>query len=449
VSRAPVTVVPDIERLDLRLEAVPAAVGEARQGVAAFAERHGLARRDDVALAVTEAVTNAVLHAFIDREPGTVRVLVVTGADELTVTVTDDGRGMQPRADSPGLGLGLPTIGRLAALVDLREPPGGGTELSMTFATPGVSGPARAPRERVHETELLDAVTRTAQGAWPGEGLEQLVDLMVPELADACAVDVLDATGYPERFAGRIDGPEDRSVWLAGLRPRADAARSATRAALEDGEPHVSELTLDLIERITTSPADAATMAETGIRWWVVIPLRVGERLLGLLHFGLCPARGRPAPEFVDFLSAVGARAASGLANTQLIAELQRMRRRFERILDVLGEAVTVRDGTGRLVYANDAAARLLGAGTPRELMEADPAGIATVFDVTRPDGTPVSPDEYPSQRLVNGREAPPLLARCVDRRTGGERWLMIKANVLDEGERLIVSIIEDVSGAR
>ncbi len=41
-------------------------------------------------------------------------------------------------------------------------------------------------------------------------------------------------------------------------------------------------------------------MAATGIRWWVVIPLREGERLLGLLHFGLLPARGRPSDELVD-----------------------------------------------------------------------------------------------------------------------------------------------------
>src|SRR5262245_9949189 len=163
-------------RSEWELPAEPASVTLARGHVKAFAEDHGVRPEElvDLTLAVTEAVTNAVLHAFIDRAPGIVRVVVVTGADELTVVVTDDGRGMQPRADSPGLGLGLPTIGRLAALVDLREPPGGGTELSMTFATPGVRGPLRVERERVHETELLDAVTRTAQGAWPGEGLERL-----------------------------------------------------------------------------------------------------------------------------------------------------------------------------------------------------------------------------------------------------------------------------------
>jgi PAS domain S-box-containing protein len=282
-----------------------------------------------------------------------------------------------------------------------------------------------------------------------GGGRAGLVDLLVPELADACAVDVLDGEGYPERFAGRIDGTEELSAWLAGLRPRADAARSATRATLEDGEPHVSELTLDLIERITSNASDAATMAATGIRWWVVIPLREGERLLGLLHFGLRPARGRPAPELVELLSAVGRRAAAALANSQLIAELARTRHRFERILDVLGEAVTVRDGTGRLIYANEAAARLLGAATVRELLETDAEVLRARFRATHADGTPVKFDEFPSNRLLAGQDAPPLLTRTVDLRTGTERWLLTKATLLDEGERLIVTIIEDVSGAR
>jgi hypothetical protein len=284
----------------------------------------------------------------------------VTGADEITVIVCDDGRGMRPRADSPGLGLGLPTIGRLAALVDLRVPEGGGTELSMTFVAPGVRGPDRHRERDGLPADLLESVARTALGAWPGEGVERLVDLLVPEVADACAVDVLDVTGYPERFAGRINGSEADSVWLAALRPRADAPRSATRAALADGTPHVSELTLDLIQRVTTNAADAATMAGTGIRWWVVVPLLEAERTLGLLHFGMLPGRGKPSPERVEFLAAIGERAAAGLANVQLIAELKRTRRRFEQILDLLGEPVTIRDASGRVVYANEAA-RALG----------------------------------------------------------------------------------------
>jgi PAS domain-containing protein len=104
----------------------------------------------------------------------------------------------------------------------------------------------------------------------------------------------------------------------------------------------------------------------------------------------------------VKFLAAIGDRAAAGLVKTRLIAELKSTRHRFERILDVLGEAVTVRDAGGRLVYANEAAARLFGVATPGELLAAAPTH-----------------DE---------------LARL---------GRVTKTSVLDEGERLTVAIIE------
>jgi len=48
--------------------------------------------------------------------------------------VIDDGDGLTPRDDSPGPGLGLPLIHRLADRVDHLTPQGGsGTELSMRF----------------------------------------------------------------------------------------------------------------------------------------------------------------------------------------------------------------------------------------------------------------------------------------------------------------------------
>src|SRR4051794_6960523 len=161
------------------LPAEPGTVGIVRNGVRDFAREHGAPPEllVDLALAVTEAVTNSVVHGFIDRAPGTVHARIEAGPSELIVVVTDDGRGMQPRTDSPGLGLGLPTIASLTAAMDMHAPPGGGTVVSMTFAAPGVRGPARGG---VREVELLEAVARTVEGTWPGEGVERLVDLLVP-----------------------------------------------------------------------------------------------------------------------------------------------------------------------------------------------------------------------------------------------------------------------------
>ena len=62
---------------------------------------------DAVRLAVSEAVSNVVVHGYRDRATGTFTVSIDWGPDELRVVVRDDGCGMQPRPDSPGAGLGL------------------------------------------------------------------------------------------------------------------------------------------------------------------------------------------------------------------------------------------------------------------------------------------------------------------------------------------------------
>jgi serine/threonine-protein kinase RsbW/stage II sporulation protein AB (anti-sigma F factor) len=129
-----VTVVPEIERLDLRLDATAAAVGKARRQVVAFAERHGLARRDDVALAVTEAVTNAVVHGYRGDDDGRVRVVACALETGLLVVVRDYGCGMQPNPGSPGAGLGLAVIGALADEMNIERPDeGGGTRIRIRF----------------------------------------------------------------------------------------------------------------------------------------------------------------------------------------------------------------------------------------------------------------------------------------------------------------------------
>jgi len=81
-----------------------------------------------VEMMVSEAVTNAVVHAYPDGAPGQVRLEAWLDDALLTVVVGDDGVGMSGRA-SPGLGEGLAVIRRLAAEVDIHSR--GGTRLVM------------------------------------------------------------------------------------------------------------------------------------------------------------------------------------------------------------------------------------------------------------------------------------------------------------------------------
>jgi serine/threonine-protein kinase RsbW len=117
------------------LPAVPESVGPLRRAARALAEQCGAPDRvvSDVTLAVSEACTNVVVHAYRD-EPGVLALSAEARDGEMRFVVDDEGAGLTPRADSPGLGLGLPLIAKLTNRFEvLPGPEGRGTRLTMAF----------------------------------------------------------------------------------------------------------------------------------------------------------------------------------------------------------------------------------------------------------------------------------------------------------------------------
>ena len=115
------------------LPATPEASSILRTRMAALARECGLGdqRVSDVKLAVTEAVTNVVRHAY-GRAPGQVIATADVDEDALRIVIADTGAGIVSRSDNPGLGLGLALIARLADAIDvISKVPG--TEIHMTF----------------------------------------------------------------------------------------------------------------------------------------------------------------------------------------------------------------------------------------------------------------------------------------------------------------------------
>jgi serine/threonine-protein kinase RsbW/stage II sporulation protein AB (anti-sigma F factor) len=120
----------------LVLDAVPESVPVARHVVAGFAEECTEGEAEHVALATTEAVTNAVVHAYRDREPGSVRLCARLEGDDLVVAVRDEGVGLKPNPRSPGLGFGLTLIRTLTKTTRFSSREGKGLEVSMRFPCP-------------------------------------------------------------------------------------------------------------------------------------------------------------------------------------------------------------------------------------------------------------------------------------------------------------------------
>jgi serine/threonine-protein kinase RsbW len=125
--------------LDAVYPAQPTRVAEIRRDVANIAAIFGA---DETALlritlAVSEAATNAILHAYRGNVvEGDVRVLVSHADEFLDVSIRDAGVGMSPRADSPGLGLGLGLMAHEAYQCEIKSSPTGGTEVVLRFELP-------------------------------------------------------------------------------------------------------------------------------------------------------------------------------------------------------------------------------------------------------------------------------------------------------------------------
>ena len=120
--------------------AVPENVAGLRHAVVDLAARHGAEERvqTDLALAVGEACANVVVHAYPPGDVGPLIVHARVNGTEIIVTVIDQGQGMTPRPDSPGLGLGLPLIANLSERLEITDGPDGvGTELEMAFTLTG------------------------------------------------------------------------------------------------------------------------------------------------------------------------------------------------------------------------------------------------------------------------------------------------------------------------
>ena len=265
------------------LPAVPSTVGQIRRRAAEFAAAAGASKEmtDAVALAVSETVTNVVVHAYAGKEPGLVGVECRADGERLIVRVTDNGTGVTARSDSPGVGHGLAAVGALAQALEVTsKPDGSGTVVTMSFA-PSSDRPA-VP------------------------GLEPLCALALERVADVSCVDVVHG-GVLRRAAARVAGDQALTEWLQRAVPPAKPG-TATWTALREGGARL----------VVHDPAVPRSPGGTGERlqltWWVAVPLEGSDGAPAAL-WGLGGREGgRPVPSDAVLRALVDA-ARADLAN--------------------------------------------------------------------------------------------------------------------------------------
>ena len=124
----------------------------------------------------------------------------------------------------------------------------------------------------------------------------------------------------------------------------------------------------------------------------------------------------------------------------------------LREVLDGVADGITVQDATGRLIYANAAAAQVLGYGSVRELLETPVAELLAQFELFDAAGEPLTSADLPGRRALRGETEPDVLVCYRLRATGEERWAAVRARpVLDEHGRVqrVVNTFSDVTERR
>jgi serine/threonine-protein kinase RsbW len=228
------------------LPAEPSAVTVLRRRAAEFVSAAGASDEvtEAVALAVSETVTNAVVHAYDGREGGDVRVSCRPDGERFIVEVADEGSGIWLRQDSPGMGHGLAMVGALAHTLDIAPGAGGrGTAVTMAF---GAVLPADVP-----------------------PGLEMLCPLALETVADVSNVDLVHE-GVLRRVAAEVANDPALTAWLRAAVPPAKPG-TATWSALREGGVRL------VVHDPTVPRSPGGTGERLDLMWWVAVALEKSD----------------------------------------------------------------------------------------------------------------------------------------------------------------------------
>ena len=184
----------------------------------------------------------------------------------------------------------------------------------------------RKVRQVNRRFRMLDEISRVAElGSTLDETLEAIVGIIVPELGDICAIDVIE-DDQVRRAALQVDGPDAEEV-AARLIER--GPRLQEQVASDASRGRQPPLLFDLrseeeLREFASDDEDLAFLRSLGIRSGVTIELRARGRPTGVLTISVGPS-GRSFDEGdVHFVTILAGRVALALDNAGLFHDLER-----------------------------------------------------------------------------------------------------------------------------
>ncbi|HEX5593889.1 MAG TPA: SpoIIE family protein phosphatase [Solirubrobacterales bacterium] len=196
----------------------------------------------------------------------------------------------------------------------------------------------RKVRQVNRRFRMLDEISRVAdEGSTLDETLDSIVEIIVPELGDICAIDVIEGTSV-RRAALRADGPDAEAV-AARLKARGPRLQEqmVTDASRKRMEPRLFELRgRDDLREFAEDEKDLEFLESLGVRSGVTVELRARGRPTGLLTISVGSSGRQFSASDVHFVTLLAGRVALALDNAGLFTDLARAERERAEIAETL-----------------------------------------------------------------------------------------------------------------
>ncbi len=256
-----------------------------------------------------------------------------------------------------------------------------------------------------------------------------------------------------------------RAIWAAEPIVRTAVVEASRAAVLKLGEDPAGSAAAGRepiwIEQLgADEPSARMRLAvAAGLRSVAAFPVRQRESVSAVIE--LFARDARPVDEeMLQLMTAIGHQICLVLhreeAQAAALEALERSRDELETVLGALPDGITVRDGAGRLVYANAAIARAVGLPDLRS----SPAELFSRLRMWDDKGRPLSPDEIArvdpppggEERILRYRPIGAVAESGQSGDQGGDRWLSLKAAPVAPGRGSpgrVVIVMRDVTAER
>jgi PAS domain S-box-containing protein len=285
-----------------------------------------------------------------------------------------------------------------------------------------------------------------------GETLAAVARLAVPDYADWCFVELVMPDGRIERVVMEHADPSKREFIEEYDRryPLDPDSPVGSPKVIRTGEPELlADIPDEFWAAVAQDPEQHRLIREVGIVSALVAPMRVRGSVIGDIALAYSSSGRRYGEADIPRAQELADRCALAIDNARLHTEAERARDDLEAIVEGVADAVTAQAPDGRLVYANDAAVRLLGFPDAQALITAPPSEFLERFEMLGDDGHELDLERLPGRRALAGERPPPLTVRYRAYGSTEERWSRVQSTpVFDErgNVRLAINVIEDIT---